>query len=81
MEFEQVIKEAKGKQAILLIGSDTIKYFCDLKVHNVNGLEVKSNYFSAPLVMACVQPATVFHGCVGELRLGLNKFAKRIEMI
>jgi len=78
---QQVMKEAKGKQAILLIGSDTVKYFCDLKVHNVNGLEVKSNLFSAPLIMACVQPATVFHGTLGELRLSLSKFSKRIEGI
>lgn len=78
---QQVIKEAKGKQAILLIGSDTVKYFCDLKVHNVNGLEVKSNLFSAPLIMACVQPATVFHGTLGELRLSLKKFADKIERI
>ncbi len=76
---QQVIQEAKGKQAILLIGSDTVKYFCDLKVHNVSGLEVKSNYFSAPLIMACVQPAIVFHGTLGELRLSLKKFADRIE--
>lgn len=76
---QQVIQEAKGKQAILLIGSDTVKYFCDLKVHNVTGLEVKSNYFSAPLIMACVQPATVFHGTLGELRLSLKKFADKIE--
>jgi uracil-DNA glycosylase family 4 len=74
-----VVKEAKGKQAILLIGSDTLEYFCDLKVHTVTGLEVKSNYFSAPLVMACIQPAQVFHGTVGELRLSLRKFSQRIE--
>jgi uracil-DNA glycosylase family 4 len=79
--IQQVIKEAKGKEAILLIGSDTVKYFCDLKVHTVTGLEVKSNYFSAPLIMACVQPAIVFHGTIGELRLSLTKFAKRIEGI
>jgi len=78
---QQVIKEAKGKQAILLIGSDTVKYFCDQKVHSVTGLEVKSNYFSAPLIMACVQPAIVFHGTLGELRLSLIKFAKKVEGI
>lgn len=77
--IQQVIKEAKGKQAILLIGSDTVKYFCDQKVHSVSGLEVKSNYFSAPLIMACIQPALVFHSTIGELRLGLEKFIKRIE--
>ena len=77
----QVIKEAKGKEAILLIGSDTVKYFCDKKVSQVNGLEVKSNYLSAPIIMALIQPATVFHGCVGEMRFGLKRFVEKIERI
>lgn len=77
--IQQVIKEAKGKEAILLIGSDTVKYFTGKKVSQVNGLEVKSDYLSAPLIMALIQPATVFHGCVGELRFGLKRFADRIE--
>jgi uracil-DNA glycosylase family 4 len=72
-------KEAENKEAILLIGSDTVKYFCGLKVHSVTGLEVKSDYFSVPIIYACIQPATVFHGTFGELRLSLQKFAKRIE--
>lgn len=76
---EQVIKEAKGKDAILLIGSDAVKYFCDVKVSQWNGLEVKSSYLSAPIIMALIQPATVFHGCTGELRFGLKKFVERIN--
>ena len=77
----QCIKEAKNKEAILLIGSDTVKYFSGKKVSQVNGLEVKSDYLSAPIIMALIQPATVFHGCVGELRFGLKQFVKRVEMI
>jgi hypothetical protein len=93
--LEQVMKEAKGRKAILLIGSDTVSFkgrkailligsdtvsfFCDEKVSEVNGLEVKSTYFSAPLLFACVQPATVFHQGLGELRLSLQKFSKRVN--
>ena len=77
--IQQVIKEAKGKQIILLIGSDTVKYFCDMKVSKVNGLEVKSNLLSAPIIMALIQPATVFHGCLGELRIGLKRFVEKLE--
>ena len=77
----QVIKEAKGKEAILLIGSDTVKYFCDKKVSQVNGLEVKSNYLSAPIIMALIQPATVFHSTIGELRFGLSRFVYRIDSL
>lgn len=79
--IEQVIKEAKGKEAILLIGSDTVKYFCDKKVSQINGLEVKSDYLSAPLIMCCIQPAIVFHSVIGELRFALKRFSERIEGI
>ena len=77
--IQQAIKEAKDKAIILLIGSDSVKYFCNMKVSKVNGLEVTSPYLSAPVIMALVQPATVFHGCVGEVRFGLKKFAEKME--
>jgi uracil-DNA glycosylase family 4 len=51
--LEKVIKEAKGRKAILLIGSDTVSFFCDEKVSEVSGLEVKSSYLSAPLQRQC----------------------------
>jgi len=76
---QQVIKEAKGKQAILLIGSDTIKYFADKKVGQVTGLQVTSDLLSAPIIMACVQPAIAFHGTAGEVKLSLRKFVDKVE--
>lgn len=78
---EQVIKEAKGKEAILLIGSDAVKYFTSKKVSQVNGLEVKSDYLSAPIIYACIQPAIVFHNVIGELRFALKRFSERIEEV
>lgn len=77
--LDQVIKEAKNKKAILLLGSDTVSFFCNEKVSEVSGLEVKSSYLSAPLVFACVQPATVFHQSLGELRLSLQKFSRMVN--
>ena len=77
--MESVIKEARGRKVILLIGSDTVKQFCDEKVSEVSGLEVKSSYLSAPLVMACIQPAIVFHTSLGEMRLSLEKFAAKVK--
>jgi len=76
--LEQAIKEAKNRKAILLIGSDTVLHFCGEKVSEVNGLEVKSSYLSAPLIFACVQPAMVFHGGLGEVRLSLSKFSRKL---
>lgn len=76
---EKVIQEAKGRKAILLLGSDTVKDLCHEKVSDVSGLEVQSPYLSAPLLFACVQPATVFHQGVGELRQALFKFSRKVN--
>lgn len=75
----KVIEEAKNKKAILLIGSDTVKYFTGYSVSQVAGLEVKSQYLSAPIIIAMPNPAEVFHGSLGEVRLSIQKFAKKIE--
>jgi uracil-DNA glycosylase family 4 len=76
---EMAVKEAKGRKVILLIGSDAVKDFCYEKVSEVTGLEVESPYLSAPLVFACLQPATVFHQGLGELRLSIEKFARKVN--
>jgi uracil-DNA glycosylase family 4 len=72
------IAEAKGKKAILLIGAETVKYFCGCSVEAYNGLLVKSDYLSVPIVMACIQPVNVFKGGLGEFRLSVEKFSYRI---
>ena len=77
--LNEVIKEARNRQAILLIGSDTVSYLCNEKVSEVNGLEVQSSYLSAPLLFACVQPATVFHQSLGDFRLSMQKFSKKVN--
>jgi len=77
--IETVLKEARDKEAILLLGSDTVSYFCDKKVSDVTGLRVQSNLLSAPIIMACLQPAIVFHSVVGELRLSLQKFSREVD--
>jgi uracil-DNA glycosylase family 4 len=76
----KVIEEAKGKKAILLIGSDTVKYFTGYSVKKVSGLCITSSYLSAPIIMAMPNPAEVFKGGgMGEVRLSLEKFAKKVE--
>ena len=44
--LEEVIKEAQGKQAILLLGDEVVKLFLDKSVTKVAGLLSNSNYFS-----------------------------------
>lgn len=77
---QSAIIEAKGKKLILLIGSEAVKFFCNVSVEGYNGLIISSSYLSAP-VMVCVQPTTVFHGSVGEIRTTIKKLADKIEEI
>jgi len=86
MEFgiQQAILEAKGKKAILLLGSECTKYFCDKSVRRVCGLQVISPYLSAPIIYACLNPVIAFKrggGGVGEVRLALKKFSKALKGI
>jgi uracil-DNA glycosylase family 4 len=76
---EKTIAEAKGKQAILLVGASTVKYFVGMPVSDVAGLQVKSDYLSAPIIMAMHNPAQAFHGAIGEVRLSIQKFAKLVN--
>jgi len=77
--FEEVIKEAKGKQYILLLGDEVVKAFTGEGVMSVAGLVVPCNYFSG-IVMCCPNPAIVFQRKgVGEVRLSLKKFVEKIN--
>jgi len=74
------LDEAKGKKAILLIGSETVGYFTEYKVSDVSGLQVDSPMLGAPIIYACLQPATVFKGRgVGEVRFALKNFTDHIK--
>jgi uracil-DNA glycosylase family 4 len=79
--FTKAIEDAQGRKAILLIGAGTLKKFCGHGVEDYNGLLVKSNWLSAPFVMASVQPAVVWNenGTLGEVRFVMKKFAELIE--
>jgi len=71
----KVIEEAKTRDAILLIGSDAVKFFANKSVSSVAGLRVKCPLLSAPLIMASPNPAMIFkRGRIGEVRLSLQKF-------
>jgi len=73
------LDEAKGKDAILLIGSDTVSYFTGYNVSEVNGLQVESPMLSCPIIYAAVNPAVAFHKGLGEVRFGITSFIKRLE--
>jgi len=78
---EQAIKEAVGRKAILLVGAETVKYFCNCSVESYCGLKVTSQYLSCENIYAIIQPTNVFKGGVGEFRLALSKFVRQLERI
>lgn len=77
--YDQALDEAKNKKAILLVGSEVVELFTKYKVSDVSGLQVDSPILSAPIIYAMPNPAMVFHKGVGEIRLSIEKFARRLE--
>ena len=78
--FDHALEEAKGKKAILLVGSDVVETFTKYKVSDVSGLQVDSSILSAPIIYSLIQPAIVLHGRgLGEIRFGIEKFISRLE--
>lgn len=77
--YNNVLDEAKGKKAILLVGSDVVETFTKYKVSDVSGLEVDSHILSAPIIYASVNPAIALHRSVGEVRFAITKFVQRLD--
>lgn len=81
--YDLVLEEAKGRDAILLVGSEVVNTFTnEYKVSEICGLKLdKADHkLSARLVMAIVNPAIVFHSGIGEVRFGIQKFAEELEL-
>lgn len=78
--FKKALEEGNDRKVILLIGAETVKYFCNLSVEAYNGLLVPCQWFPHAKVIACMQPALVFHKSVGEIRFALGQFADVIRM-
>lgn len=78
--MDVVREEAKGKRIVLLIGSEPSRAFVGYGDTEVNGLVLKSEHFECPVVV-CVQPVSVFHGGVGELRFALKNFVDEAKKV
>lgn len=76
-----VLEEAKGRKAILMVGSEVVNTFTQYKVSEICGLKLdKADHpFSAKVVMAIVNPAIIFHGGIGEVRFGIESFGKALK--
>lgn len=77
--YENVLDEAKGKSAILLVGSEVVETFTPFKVSDVTGLQVDSPLLSCPIIYAMVNPSIVFAKSYGEVRFAIEQFNKRLK--
>ncbi len=76
-----VLENAKGKKAVVLVGTEVSQEFCGKSSDDVAGLQVDSVSLSAPLVFVLPKPESVFvkGSGVGELRLACQKLSRRLE--
>ena len=78
--YETVLDNAKNKKAILLIGAEVVETFTHYKVSDVSGLQVDSPILSASIIYALVNPSMALARSMGEVRLGIEKFSRRLEL-
>lgn len=76
---KECLKEAKNKKLVVLIGSETVKYFTGKNVSEWNGLLVTSPMLSCDKILAVVQPATVFHSSVGEMKYSMQRLVHYLK--
>lgn len=79
LSIKTLLTETQDKKMIVLIGSDTVKYFTGKKVSEWNGLYTHSELLGDVFILT--QPATAFHGGLGEARFGIERlslFAKEL---
>lgn len=76
--YDLVLDEAKGREAILMVGSEVVSTFTEYNVMAINGLRLdKSDHpFSCKLCVATLNPAICFRKGIGETRFGIESFNK-----
>lgn len=76
-----VLDEAKGKECVVLVGSEPCEEFTDMYASDILGLQVDSPVLSAPIVFVIPKPEGVFvQGAgVGELRLSIQKLGRMLN--
>lgn len=74
-----VLREMEGKPYVLLIGAETGKAFAIEKADLKTGLPIDSVFFPPDVKFATVVTNPPQNSAVGEFRLALSKFARRIN--
>lgn len=72
-------KELKGKTHVLVMGSDACQALFGKNAMEISGLRMQSELFPKIVFYAAPNPATLFHGNLGEFRLALERFKQDME--
>ena len=76
-----VLDEARGREAVILVGSEPVEEFTGLSASDTAGLQVDAPALSAKIVFVLPKPEGVFvrGSGIGELRLSVEKLSKILD--
>jgi uracil-DNA glycosylase family 4 len=76
--YAQLMIEMKKAKAVLLMGSDLAGVFFNKKITLINGCIMKSDRLpkNIEVAVAAFNPALAFTGTLGDVRFGIEQFAK-----
>lgn len=73
-----LLNEMRQYDHVLFLGSEMATVFLDEKITDVNSLALDCKYFPGKKVTFGLNPAAAFHGSMGEVRLAIEKFGRRV---
>jgi uracil-DNA glycosylase len=79
LHMNALAQEMKGREFVLLMGSDLTKILWNTGVMELSGLEMKHDLFPGTRLFVSPNPAIVMHGPVGEFRLAVERFAHAVN--
>jgi len=80
--FNMLREELKDRKAVLVMGAETSKLFFETNIMGISGCVVESPYISLETkVLAMINPAIAENTTVGELRLGVQRFADLVREV
>lgn len=77
--FGDVLREMKNHPYVLLVGAETTRAFGLGDIDNLVGLQVKSIFFPENVQFVTVVTNPPQSSAIGDFRLGIEKFKRRID--
>lgn len=79
--ISEVIRVAKDKKIVLLMGAEVVRTFIGKGVSDVSSLICKSDLLpSVPVIIPAPNPDNIMKQPIGELRLALKVFAEQVKI-